>query len=267
MSLGENIYQLRTAHRMSQGDLANALEVSRQSISKWETDGSVPELDKLVRLAELFEVTLDELVTGKAPSVPEPPAPSRSGLSAQGVMAVVLLCMAFLTVLTLTWMGGLVEGLAFSIPFWVCALICFCAKKHPGLWCAWAVAVLTDLYLRWATGLSWTQILWTLQWEWSWNYTRLIIAWCQLLAGLGLAVITTLILHKTAKPLTKKLFFLGLAAFALLCLPFPVWLFQMLDQNGSLLVTLAGWLRDFLCLGLLTRFSATLLAWRRKTHG
>ena len=36
MNLGENIYRLRTEKNMSQGDLADALEVSRQSVSKWE---------------------------------------------------------------------------------------------------------------------------------------------------------------------------------------------------------------------------------------
>ena len=62
MSLGERIYKLRTEKGMSQGDLSDALEVSRQSISKWETNGSVPELDKLVKLSEIFGVSLDELV-------------------------------------------------------------------------------------------------------------------------------------------------------------------------------------------------------------
>ena len=65
MTLGERIYKLRTEKEMSQGDLADALEVSRQSISKWETNGSVPELDKLVKLSEIFCISLDELVTGK----------------------------------------------------------------------------------------------------------------------------------------------------------------------------------------------------------
>ena len=65
MSLGERIYKLRTEKELSQGDLAEALEVSRQSISKWETNGSVPELDKLVKLSEVFGVSLDALVTGK----------------------------------------------------------------------------------------------------------------------------------------------------------------------------------------------------------
>lgn len=65
MSLGERIYKLRTEKELSQGDLAEALEVSRQSISKWETNGSVPELEKLVKLSEVFGVSLDALVTGK----------------------------------------------------------------------------------------------------------------------------------------------------------------------------------------------------------
>ena len=41
------------------------LDVSRQSISKWETDTSIPELDKLLKLSKLFVVTLDELVNGE----------------------------------------------------------------------------------------------------------------------------------------------------------------------------------------------------------
>ncbi|MBR4954250.1 MAG: helix-turn-helix transcriptional regulator [Oscillospiraceae bacterium] len=68
MSLGENIYRLRSEKGMSQSELAEALNVSRQSISKWETDGSVPELDKLLSLSDLFGVSLDELVKGSAES-------------------------------------------------------------------------------------------------------------------------------------------------------------------------------------------------------
>ena len=47
MTLGENIVRLRTQKNWSQGDLPDALEISRQSLSKWETDASIPELDKL----------------------------------------------------------------------------------------------------------------------------------------------------------------------------------------------------------------------------
>lgn len=67
MKLGENIYRLRTAKKLSQGDLAEQLEVSRQSVSKWENGVSVPDLDKLIRMSELFAVSLDTLVNGTIP--------------------------------------------------------------------------------------------------------------------------------------------------------------------------------------------------------
>ena len=62
MTLAEKILALRTERNLSQGDLAEKLDVSRQSVSKWETGQSVPELDKLIKLADLFMVSLDELV-------------------------------------------------------------------------------------------------------------------------------------------------------------------------------------------------------------
>lgn len=67
MTLGERIYKYRIEKNFSQLDLAEALEVSRQSVSKWETDASVPDLDKLVRLCDLFGVSMDELVRGMEP--------------------------------------------------------------------------------------------------------------------------------------------------------------------------------------------------------
>ena len=69
MRLSENIYRFRTKQNMSQLELAEALEVSRQSVSKWETGTAVPELDKLIKMSDLFQISLDELV-GRA--VPEP---------------------------------------------------------------------------------------------------------------------------------------------------------------------------------------------------
>lgn len=64
MNIGENIYNYRTGKSMSQTDLANALEVSRQSVSKWENNSAVPDLERIIKMSELFEVTLDELVFG-----------------------------------------------------------------------------------------------------------------------------------------------------------------------------------------------------------
>ena len=65
MNLGENIYKNRTAKNWSQSDLAEALDVSRQSVSKWENNAAMPDLDKLMKMREIFEITLDELVYGR----------------------------------------------------------------------------------------------------------------------------------------------------------------------------------------------------------
>lgn len=62
MKLNEKIYEYRKLNRWSQEELADKLEVSRQTISKWEVGKNIPELEKLIKLAELFDISVDELV-------------------------------------------------------------------------------------------------------------------------------------------------------------------------------------------------------------
>lgn len=62
MSLGENLQFLRKKNDITQEQLAEKLEVSRQSISKWESDSTYPEMDKLLQLCQLFHVSLDDFV-------------------------------------------------------------------------------------------------------------------------------------------------------------------------------------------------------------
>ena len=74
-SLGERLYTLRTNRDMSQGDLAEKLDVSRQTVSKWENNMSIPELDKIISLSEVFGVSVDYIVKGQedipAPTISE----------------------------------------------------------------------------------------------------------------------------------------------------------------------------------------------------
>ena len=143
MSLGTNISRLRAEHHLSQGDLAEALAVSRQSVSKWETDSSVPDLDKLVKLSQVFDVTLDELVTGTGPQPKAETPPQQVVVShrmpGRKIAGTILFCMGFLAFLIPTVLGGLLTGVILAVPFLVCGIICFLAQKRPGLWCAWAV--------------------------------------------------------------------------------------------------------------------------------
>lgn len=73
MSIGERISQLRCEKNMSQGQLAQALCVSRQAISKWENDQSSPDTIHLIKLADILETEVEYLATGRKPVYEEPP--------------------------------------------------------------------------------------------------------------------------------------------------------------------------------------------------
>ena len=132
MSLGENIYKHRTARSQSQTDLADLLEVSRQSVSKWENDSAVPDLDKLIRISKIFDISLDELVFGekaKKEPEPEPPAPSVqtvtvSAIPIKWVVGVSMLIFGMvLFLLSIFWGDSLYFGEAFGELFSLVAVL------------------------------------------------------------------------------------------------------------------------------------------------
>ena len=73
MSIGERISELRKAACLSQGQLAAALDVSRQAVSKWENDQSTPDGIKLIRLAEVLDTDIEYLSTGRRTYSRRPP--------------------------------------------------------------------------------------------------------------------------------------------------------------------------------------------------
>lgn len=72
MSIGERIIELRKAKSLSQGDLAKALDVTRQAVSKWENDLSSPDTIKLIQLADLLDTEVEYLATGRKPVYEHP---------------------------------------------------------------------------------------------------------------------------------------------------------------------------------------------------
>lgn len=62
MNLGNNLFQARKRAGLSQEQVAEKLGVSRQTISKWETDESVPDIYQSKKLAKIYSLTLDELI-------------------------------------------------------------------------------------------------------------------------------------------------------------------------------------------------------------
>lgn len=72
MSVGERIIELRKEKNLSQGDLAKALDVTRQAVSKWENDQSSPDTIKLILLAEVLDTEVEYLATGRKPVYEQP---------------------------------------------------------------------------------------------------------------------------------------------------------------------------------------------------
>lgn len=69
MNFNEKLIQLRKSSGLSQEELGNRLNVARQTVSKWELGSTTPEMEKLIGLSNLFNVSIDELVKEK--EVPE----------------------------------------------------------------------------------------------------------------------------------------------------------------------------------------------------
>lgn len=65
MTIADKIKYLRKENNMTQEDLANKLNVSRQTISKWETNIAIPDADNIVAISKLFNITTDELLNYK----------------------------------------------------------------------------------------------------------------------------------------------------------------------------------------------------------
>lgn len=178
MTLGQNIARLRAQKNLSQGDLADALEVSRQSVSKWETDASIPELDKLLRLAELFGVTLDELVKGESaqPEAARGEAPDKESAGAytaaapaarretRQIVGTILLCFgALIGILIMLFAGNIFQtfsrlfrlnpmrlAMSWSVALALLALVACTLRSYRTLTLRWerrSIALLTAGWL------------------------------------------------------------------------------------------------------------------------
>lgn len=140
MTLAEKIMALRTEKGLSQGELADRMGVSRQSVSKWETGASTPDLDKLIFLSEFFGVTLDALAKGEEAAAageepcqyPFPVTPTRS------MQKSIALCLLFLGGLSILLGFAVLPPLLFlGLYLLVCSLLCFAVKHHVGMVIAW----------------------------------------------------------------------------------------------------------------------------------
>lgn len=261
MNIGERIYNFRTEKGMSQGDLAEKLDVSRQSISKWENNSAVPDLDKIIKLSEIFDITIDELVKGVTQDKTDETTystlkteqkveyiyvqPQNASMEGRKIAGIILFCMAALFTFGILFATGSLGGILYAIPFIICGIICFTVKKNTGLWCAWTVYAMVDIFMRWGTSINPNLIFMTFQFTPQMNYTRLAAAWVWVILLILLVVFTVIRLRATPVKDTKKLktkLSVGWAVYILLCTGRTLWartemyrniMFSIVQSNGE----------------------------------
>ena len=186
--LGQRLCRLRKERGLSQEELADALGVTRQAVSKWENGTSQPDLDRLVALSAFFGCTLDQLVKGERREVPdgagERPADDAGaeqaaappGRGRRNVLALALLICGGVSAIFLC-RGHLIYLSAYLV---LAGLLCLYVREHLGLhlgWTAWlfvlqwcgpwmtvspAIALRPSLYPHYApisVILSWVMLL------------------------------------------------------------------------------------------------------------
>ena len=288
MCLGETIYRLRTEKGMSQGDLAEALSVSRQSVSKWETDGATPDLEKLIKLSELFGISLDTLVKGSEPipqaeptHQPEPQViyVERTGNATppRKVAGYALFGLAILVVLLCTILGGMLAGVLFSLPFWVCGSICFLFKKRVALWCGWSLFFLADTILHFATGSASGSFLGVLRGVLQGYLNNHVTLWVSLAALLVLLVLVVCTIRsyrdkvlEPSKQVTRRMILLVLGLALLYVVPYGISMVMQpyaVDGQSIYLITriiqVMGIVQQWCRIPLFCRLIIDVLALRR----
>lgn len=162
MTFGERLYQLRKEKNLSQEDLAERLEVSRQSISRWENGTATPDFDKTVRLSELFETTTDYLLKGRvAPSnTPDLEVEMHATKTAlptwRKVLSAVLLVLSGIGFLNGLFFGGWWDYYLYGpLPLAILGFLLLFSKKRTLLRAVWTLYLFTTTLLYTSMGLTW----------------------------------------------------------------------------------------------------------------
>ena len=135
MEIGGRIRELRATHGMSQDDLAARVYVSRQTISSWENGKTYPDVQSLLLLSEIFDVSVDSLIKGDVETMTETididvRTMKRLSCVMLGFLALTLLAMAWVCVQTFAW-DWLPEQTA---PTFVLALVLWGIAMFAACW-------------------------------------------------------------------------------------------------------------------------------------
>lgn len=125
MKLAEKIYMLRRRQNLSQEQLADALGVSRQAVSKWEVGESLPEVDKLPLLCAAFGVTADYLLND---DMEEPAALAPAAAGQKPKEAFIIILFMLIVGLVTAWAGWYNWQTIIPVAIGFCIQVCACAS-------------------------------------------------------------------------------------------------------------------------------------------
>lgn len=138
MKISDKIHQLRKQRNLSQEQLAEMLNVSRQSVSKWESGQSLPDLDKIIPLSKIFEISTDYLLNENADSTdfvftPEPAKNMRGINIIATSINVIGLILAFISMsIGHNWTESLFV-IGWILQIIACTFYEFALSKEPNL--------------------------------------------------------------------------------------------------------------------------------------
>ena len=123
MNIGEQILQLRKKMGLSQEELAEKLNVTRQTVSKWETNQSTPDFEKIVPLCDVFGITTDELLRGKSEhTINMDESKIRKKTALKVSISVFLYFLAIIWIISTSAMPKIKEEIAVSVFLLLCAI-------------------------------------------------------------------------------------------------------------------------------------------------
>lgn len=163
MTFGEKLSKLRKENNYTQEQLADILNVSRQSVSKWESDTAYPETDKLICLASLFECSTDyllknECVNKNGEFVANSQAAKAVSLTTQKIVGYILLTVSLIAGILVLLLSNSEEQLFVLIPIVLsilaCGLICLFIEHKAGYWCTWVIFTPITLLSPFIIGFS-----------------------------------------------------------------------------------------------------------------
>jgi len=159
MTFGDKLSKLRKEKNLTQEQLANILKVSRQSVSKWESNVAYPETEKLIYIAKLFDCSTDYLLKDDCEDIS-----SNADLAAenktrhQRIIGYILLTVSLISGILILLFAKSEESLFFTLiiaaSILCCSLICLFVKRNAGYWCAWAVASPLISFSSYIVGLN-----------------------------------------------------------------------------------------------------------------